>query len=188
MTVWFMSDPHFGHKLVAQTRGFSEAFDHDLAIYRNLLERLDKHDQLWILGDLCVSNPQAALDTLADLPGSKHLISGNHDRCHPMHRDAHNWQARYLKVFDSVQPFARRRIGGRNVLLSHFPYMADRGEPRYVQWRLRDQGEFLLHGHTHSPMQWTSLREIHVGVDAWGLAPVSLDVIGSMMSRQEVMF
>jgi calcineurin-like phosphoesterase family protein len=135
----------------------------------------------WVLGDLAVSRPDRALALLNLLPGRKHLIVGNHDRCHPMHRTAHKHQRAYLDVFDSVQAFARRRIGDQAVLLSHFPYASDHtDEVRYTQYRLRDEGMWLLHGHTHGPERRHG-HEIHVGVDAWDLAPVSLEQIESLM-------
>lgn len=179
MSVWFTSDLHIGHRLVAGTRGFDAADEHDAALAAEWRSRVRHSDHVWVLGDLAVSSPARALGWIADLPGIKHLVSGNHDKCHPMHRDAHNWQRRYLEVFASVQPFARRKIAGLDVLLSHFPYLVDREEPRYMQYRLRDEGAWLLHGHLHVAERTTSEREIHVGVDAWELAPVSLDTIAS---------
>lgn len=174
--IWFTSDLHLGHRKVADIRGFgNETDEHDGAIADNWTSVVRTDDQVWVLGDIAVSNPAAALELIDSLPGIKHLIAGNHDAVHPMHRDAHKWQAAYLAVFASVQPFARRKHAGRDVLLSHFPYSADRDATRYPQWRLPDLGDLLLHGHTHSTERYTSPREIHVGVDAWGLAPVLLD-------------
>ena len=54
-----------------------------------------------------------------------------------MQRGSHRWQRRYLEVFESVQAFARRKIGltvpvgvepTQTLLLSHFPYAADHTE------------------------------------------------------------
>ena len=90
-----------------------------------------------------------------------------------MHRDAHRWQRTYLEVFDSVQPFARHVIGPAEVLLSHFPYAGDHTEQdRHAQYRLRDEGRWLLHGHTHANNRHHSPRQIHVGLDGWDLRPV----------------
>lgn len=177
MSVWFTSDCHFGHRLVAGLRGFGSTDEHDEALAREWRRVVRDTDHVWVLGDLAASSPAHALEVVDSLPGIKHLVSGNHDKCHPMHRDAHNWQRRYLDVFASVQPFARRKIAGRDVLLSHFPYLVDRDEPRHMQYRLRDEGAWLLHGHLHSGERATSDRELHVGVDAWDLAPVNLTTV-----------
>lgn len=181
MGVWFTSDPHFGHTYVAGLRGFDSTAEHDAHLTLQWMQRVQPGDEVWVLGDLAASSPAHALNVIEHLPGRKHLIAGNHDRCHPMHRQAHKFQRLYLEVFASVAPFARRRINGTEVLLSHFPYAVDREEPRYMQYRLRDEGAWLLHGHLHASERVTSRREIHVGVDAWDLAPVHLDTIATLM-------
>ena len=179
--VWFTSDPHFGHRFVAGLRGFTGPDEHDAALMANFTSVVREGDQVWWLGDLAMSNPKRALTLISGLRGTHHLIAGNHDRCHPSHRDSHKHLRAYLDVFASVQPFARRRINGEEVLLSHFPYAnepdADRGEVRDTQYRLANEGRWLLHGHTHMADQRVHGRQIHVGLDAWDLRPVPLTVI-----------
>lgn len=195
-TVWFTSDLHIGHELVAKDRMRgrvlprhvgAEVDAHDRLLAERWDERVHPDDQVWILGDISAGSKTAqsnALAWLACRPGIKHLIAGNHDGCHPMHRNAHRWQPEYLKVFASVQAFARRRIAGRSVLLSHFPYSNDHSlMPRFGQYRLRDKGELLLHGHTHCGIRVDG-REFHVGVDAWDLAPVNIDEIATLIHEE----
>ncbi len=184
MTVWFTSDLHFGHRLVAGHRGFGEDTEAmDAMLIAGWGSRVRDDDIVWVLGDLAVSSPEHALAIIGDLPGRKHLIAGNHDPVHPMHRQAHKWQPRFLEVFDSVQPFARQKWDGKYCLRSHFPSAKDRGEVRYTQYRLADEGMWLLHGHVHESYRIEG-REIHVGVDAWDLAPVSLDQILELRGDQ----
>lgn len=72
-----------------------------------------------------------------------------------MHNNAYSqWFHRYLEVFETIQPFRKKRIDGRHVLMSHFPYEEfgdgiDRPGNRYVEFRLPDCGALLIHGHTH---------------------------------------
>ncbi len=187
MSLLFCSDPHLGHQLAASHRGFSNTEAHDKVFCMNWRKVVHPADHVWLLGDLAVSNPTDALAMLADLPGRKHLITGNHDAAHPMHRDSHKWQKRYLEVFDSVQAFARKRIAGQDVLLSHFPYRSDRGgTARYTQYRLRDEGLWLLHGHTHGREKRHG-KEIHVGLDAWDMELVSLENVISLMLAEPPM-
>jgi len=191
--VFFTSDLHIGHRFVAGLRGFGEdveAHDAELAAQWDKVvnPKGDRGDQVWILGDISVGGDGAqrrALAWLLQRPGRKHLIAGNHDGCHPLHRESHRWQQTYLGVFDSVQMAARRKINGHNVLLSHFPYAGEEwgdhaDHERYPQWRLSDQGSWLLHGHVHDKERLRG-RSIHVGVDAWDLAPVSLEEIAKMI-------
>jgi calcineurin-like phosphoesterase family protein len=186
MTVYLTSDLHLGHARAAGHRGFADVESHDQAIVDNWNTVVAADDVVWVLGDLAASSPTYALELLGTLPGRKHLILGNHEPAHPMHRDAHKHLRKYLNVFESVASAARRRIGGREVLLSHFPYRRDRGPARHLQWRLRDEGLWLLHGHTHGAERVTaSEREVHVGVDAWDLAPVSVEIVGALIEAEE---
>lgn len=185
--VWFTSDLHIGHRLVSGLRGFETTDEHDAQIADRWSAAIRPTDQVWVLGDLAVSSPKGALALLAKLPGVKHLIAGNHDPIHSMHRESHKHFAAYMEVFASVQTFARRKVAGSYVMLSHFPYghdarhlQADGGVDKYAPYRLRDEGLWLLHGHTHTAARVDG-REIHVGVDAWNLSPVPLDVITSIV-------
>lgn len=190
----YTADLHLGHELVAKLRGFVTTDGHDDAVLDTLRRTVNpKGDQLWILGDLSGGSragTERALELLAEIPGTKHLVPGNHCPVHPMHRDSWKWQRRYLEVFESVQPFARHRFvvddQRREVLLSHFPYQ-DGGDhteyERYGQYRLPHMGRWLLHGHTHSPLaHLRNSRQIHVGWDAWR-RPVGEDDVRSIMER-----
>lgn len=184
--VWFTSDLHFGHRYVAELRGFPTPEDHDHHLIQAFNARVKPSDIVWILGDLSSGGSAAtrhALDKLAYMNGHKRLIAGNHDPIHPMNRDAHKWANEFAREFEYVSPFARVSINGTRVMLSHFPYTADRKEQRYGQYRLRDEGMPLIHGHLHVSSQVTSPREIHVGVDAWGLAPVRADEIEALLNE-----
>jgi calcineurin-like phosphoesterase family protein len=212
MSVFFTSDLHLFHKFVAKLRMY-RAFpgiplpsniDHVVKWHNDILAQnwdatVGKDDVVWVIGDLALTSTKSGmasvLDWIADRPGRKHLVPGNHDPVHSMHSDSHKWQKEYLRhAFDSVQLAARRKITlsngeHRNVLLSHMPYTGDRDyEDRDVQWRLRDEGDWLLHGHLHShpnPLHTIGTRQIDVGVDAWNLTPVALDTLAGMIGLLE---
>lgn len=184
MTVWFRSDDHFGHEKVAGLRGFDSTDEHDETLIERHNAKVKVNDVVYFLGDLSAGSAGAtrnALDNIRLMNGRKRLIAGNHDPIHPMNRDAHKWFPEFMEVFESVAPFGRVSVEGTRALLSHFPYEVDRAIPRYMAYRLRDEGHWLLHGHLHSGEQRTSHREIHVGLDAWDLAPVGSDQIRPMM-------
>lgn len=195
-TTWFTADLHLGHQKVSEIRGFADPEDHDHEILGNLYRGLSTGDSLWLLGDISSGGSaaqEAALhkiwDLAADLDLRMHLVPGNHDGIHPMHRDARRWDIAYRKVFESVQPFARRRANGHNIWLSHFPWRGggDHTErDRYETVRLNDDGRsWLLHGHTHSVEHVDRERRmIHVGVDAWKMRPVSLHTIIAMIEAE----
>lgn len=184
-TVYFTSDPHFGHQFMADLRGFSTVEEHDEALVENYRSRITKRDVVYWLGDLTMNNPRVALDQITRIPAqAHHLILGNHDRAHPKHKDAKRWQRMYFDVFESVMTTGQVRIYGQQFLLSHHPYQGEGGrdiQERDTQWRLRDLRVPLIHGHTHASWNWERswhmTPQIHVGLDAWGLAPVHVDQV-----------
>jgi calcineurin-like phosphoesterase family protein len=178
--VFFTSDLHLLHPKVAGIRGFDNVTDHDEMICERWVETVKPKDQIWVLGDLAMSDWKGALEMIDKLPGRKHLISGNHDQVHPMHSTSEKYQRRYMEVFESVQMASHRKLDGRRIVLSHFPYCTDRdpNDIRYMQWRLRDEGLWLLHGHLHMKMRVSAIRhELHVGVEAWDFKPVSINSV-----------
>lgn len=181
---WYTADPHLHHRLLANLRGFGSLDEHDSEIIRRWNKAVAPGDTVWVLGDIGMGNEEAYLGLASCLNGTKHLISGNHDAVWPGHRDAHKKMDLWLAVFATIQPFGRRRINGHDVLLSHFPYGTDtehHAEGRYMQYRLRDEGGWLLHGHTHGTERLHG-HQIHVGLDAWDLAPVNEGTIGKMIA------
>lgn len=186
--VWLTSDLHIGHERVATDhRPFGSVEEHDATLAHNWRSRVTKRDVVYVLGDLAVGGLDSALALVASLPGIKHFISGNHDACHPLNRRWRSALPRFLGAFDTVQPFGTIRYQGREFLLSHFPYSDDHTDPpRHMQWRLPNHGKWLLHGHTHDATQTLHGHEVHVGVDAWGFAPVALDAIHKLVEASEM--
>lgn len=172
--IWYTSDLHFGHQRVSDIRNYTDTKFHDEAIMFEWDRIVKPKDVVYVLGDIAVSNYNHAFDILKALPGRKHLISGNHDIVHPMHTKGHSRgeQMKWLGVFETVQPFLRRKFNHQTLLLSHFPYAEwgdgeSREGSRYDEYRLPNLGLPLLHGHTHGAEQAHG-NMMHVGWDAWG--------------------
>lgn len=197
MKTWFTSDLHFGHPYVASLRGFGTCREdadteaHDQTIFDNWLKNVSWDDTVWVLGDIVgrYQDTDYALDCLQGLPGEKHLIAGNHDSVSSIHNNGWKHQELYLGTFVSIQQYGQIKMEGERVLMSHFPYIgtgADHTEDvRYEQYRLPDLGATLLHGHTHAEgrehiSDFGSLQ-IHIGLDAWNLAPVEYKTIGKIV-------
>ena len=124
------------------------------------------------------------------LVGTKILVAGNHDSCWAGVRDGWRNRDRYLAAgFAAVMDFAvttlpplRPRAPATRVLLSHFPYAGDSQErDRYAQFRLRDEGFTLLHGHAHEAFRERRTPRgswgINVGVDWWDYTPVAAETL-----------
>lgn len=175
---WFIGDLHFEHDKVAQIRGFTNADEHDMVLWYQWEKQVHPDDTVWVLGDISRGSSAAegvALYLLSRLPGHKHLIAGNHDSVSSIHRNGFKKQRQFLEVFESVQEYQRIRVNGQSVLLSHYPYASqgdgpNRGEARYTQWRLPDEGGHLIHAHTHHDHPTSGSvtgRELCVSWDAW---------------------
>ena len=182
--VFFSSDTHFLHAMVAGLRGFASSEEHDEAVIAAWNNLVRPADLVWHLGDVGLGNEARVLRQAARLNGNKHLIAGNHDPCWPGHRGSRSRQRKWLEVFESVQAFARIRLDGQSVLLSHLPYLGAGDhtlEERHTQFRLHDEGLWLIHGHTHQAEQMSGPRSVHAGLDAWNLRPApEADVISLM--------
>lgn len=180
---WLTSDTHLGHETVASIRGFATCDEHDQHLARGWDRRVSPTDTVWVLGDVALNGWRERLSWFADRPGDKHLVLGNHDRAHPLNRNAQAHLRGYLEVFESVQIAGRLRHAGRSLLVSYFPYdgegtTRDARPNRATQWRLPDEGELLLHGHVHDAVRarrsLAGTPMVHVGLDAWGLTPVRI--------------
>ena len=185
----FTSDLHLGHAHVADLRGFPDVETHDAAVRASIADAVASRDILWILGDVVGPGGEwlDALDWLYCLPCRVRLVLGNHDPAHPMHRRAYSDSG--VDLWHAVQwvgTAAQVKIVGRRVMLSHFPYVRDHTDPpRHMQWRLRDEGAWLIHGHTHSTERVSAAtREVHVGWDAWR-RPLSDSEIAALIAEAE---
>lgn len=179
--VFYTSDTHFNHDFVAKTRSFDTAEEHDEAVIEHFNTVLGKRDQLWILGDLFMGSVTNGLPKVARINGTKHLVLGNHDAAHPRHKRSHTQQRRFLEVFASIHLHEQHIINGQKVLLSHYPIVGDHAdrEDRDTQWRLKDEGLPLLHGHVHDEWQFNG-RQFNVGVDH-NPSPVSVDAVAEWL-------
>lgn len=124
-TVFYWSDLHLGHNKVAELRGFSTTEDHDAAIIDAWNTTVTPRDTVWVLGDLTAGgsrDTRNALQTIGKLPGTKRLITGNHDRLHPNNRPRASDYIEWLETFTTIDSAARIKLHGTSVLLNHFPY------------------------------------------------------------------
>jgi calcineurin-like phosphoesterase family protein len=124
--VWIISDTHFGHALMAQTRGFYgniEAHDHAIVEAWNSVVR--EGDTVWHLGDVYF---REGWKCLGALKGNKKLVMGNHDAA-PSHAKI---LSNYFALCGCVEV-------GQNIL-SHIPVHPN----QLTRFRLN------IHGHMHS--------------------------------------
>ncbi|MGO1949984.1 MAG: metallophosphoesterase, partial [Mycobacteriaceae bacterium] len=123
---WTVSDLHFGHRLVAELRGFTDTDEHDRVVLDHLREVPDG-SVLLCLGDISVRKDAYALDQLGVLKAEKDLtmwlVPGNHHRVHPMFGwdSVAEWTPRYREVFDVIALDFQVRVRHWQVLMTHIP-------------------------------------------------------------------
>jgi calcineurin-like phosphoesterase family protein len=184
MARWFTSDLHFGHENIIRfcNRPFDSVHEMNVEICRSINSKVGPEDELWILGDLALGNSQKTIPIVRHLTaGTIHFVSGNHDRCHPYNGSKHEkWIDQYKKLFSGDLYLGNTSLtlsDGTHVEVSHFPYIGDsydwgRGTDRFSDWRVKDQGNWLLCGHVHDSWKQNN-KMINVGIDVWGGLPAS---------------
>lgn len=171
-------------------------YQHDIDVTDHINEIVGPNDELYILGDLCSGGAWSLQQAIMHIKSlrcprnNRHLILGNHD-------DVLYGKSKGFK--DLTEAFGEiGRIGMRDitdgetvmpVFLCHFQWREDFdlpaldgvaanwAKPELRQYAIPQVGENmrLLHGHTHAntPHEFKNRNEINVGLDAWGMSPVS---------------
>ena len=192
---YYTADLHLRHEKVAKIRGFNSTYEHDEAVLKGLEEVAHSGNQIFILGDISGGKHESdAIDQLVLATTSKnvdlHLIVGNHDSAHPMHRKytkSRMWEVPSC-LFSTTDTMGTFRHDKDKVMLSHFPYTGDRGEDRYPEYRLNDTGKPIVHGHTHSSEKVSysdkGSLQICVSLDAWDMKPVPKHELVKLIESQ----
>lgn len=194
-------DPHaLRERVNAEGLDFKDLVDwrrHDEDIVRNFNEIMTPEDELYVLGDLSSGGRTSLREAVLMVNRfvvprkRRHLILGNHDPLSPSHGNGKELKD-LADVFSSTSRNEVVVIDGRNVALSHFqfrhhfdnvksPDISTNGRSdKYEKHAVVDDGSLLLlHGHTHAktPFEFGNPREMNVGVDAWGMRPVSEETV-----------
>jgi calcineurin-like phosphoesterase family protein len=191
MTTFFTSDLHLGHAniLMFCGRPGRDVDEMNELIIDNWNRVVTPEDTVFVLGDVAMGKLADTLPLVSLLNGTKHLIAGNHDRVWGGHKKVSDvmW-FRYITEagFTTINDGTIYTLpNGVTAILSHFPYeQDDRHGSKYAEHHPQDDGRtWLLHGHVHQEWQVRG-RQINVGVDVWGMTPVSEDVIVDIIERR----
>jgi calcineurin-like phosphoesterase family protein len=193
--IWFTSDLHIAHTNVIglSDRPFKNIIEMRQVLLANINKVVKPDDVLYMLGDVCLGKKQDWVDFL-DAIRCKNviLVQGNHDSYKTVPKD------KVLAIIESCTI----RLNGKTLLLSHYPY-------RITWWRAiksignirsfkhlkdlfslrrpKDNGLWLLHGHTHAKtvLSVYHLRMINVGVDANNWSPISAEDVIKIIQRSQ---
>lgn len=165
--VFFTSDTHFGHKLMAKYRGFENIDEMDKAMIQKWNERVKPGDIVYHLGDFSFRNKGETIGVLRRLNGAVRLVKGNHDRV---------VKGDVYREFDWVRDYYEVRLpDGRKIVLSHFPFLT---------WNKAHYGSWHCHGHCHGSLKVREGRRMDVGVDTNDLYPYSMEEVAEYMETK----
>jgi len=163
MKTLFTSDLHFHHNNIINfcNRPFGSVEHMNEQLIKNWQMVVGKDDHVWFLGDFSFGTYDQTVAVLNQLPGIKHLITGNHDRRGRAEKVfLRDWETWFVDKHD----YYRLKVDGHKFVLCHFPF---------ASW---ERGYINLHGHLHSPQGYANkFRQYDVGVDANNYTPLLLE-------------
>lgn len=184
------SDHHFSHARIIELaeRPFASVEEMNTVMIDRWNEFVGPNDVVLHLGDLALGPIESSISLTSRLNGRRLLVPGNHDRVSPAtqsNRAIERFRPFYEDAGWTVLPeilLGARR--GVRLLASHYPYAGDTtAVERHSTHRPVDDGIPLLHGHIHTRNFGPhGSYEFHVGVDAFGFAPVQIDLIDAWLA------
>lgn len=172
---YVISDLHFNHEnvIAMDQRPFLSVDEMNAALIHNWNHVVRPKDEVYLLGDVAMGNPEMVTPLLNQLNGHKFLIRGNHD--------AFLDQAGFdYGNFDWVGDLGSFKENHRQYVLSHYPILDYPG----MWYHSR-----LLYGHVHSNQREYFLRTlnpnaVNVSASVVGYRPVNLAWIEATIADQ----
>lgn len=171
VTIWLISDTHFGHyniveycQRVSPRQGVlwhtAEEMDEELVERWNAVVRPSDH--VWHLGDVAMRRP--ALKVVERLHGHKRLVWGNHD------------------IFDykSYAEVGFKKMAGVRVFSAHNPRLICTHIPIHPDSLGR---HINIHGHTHNKPPFGP-QYVNVSVEVINYQPISLEQAVAQAQQQ----
>ena len=170
--VFITSDTHFSHDkdFLWGPRGFKNQWEMNEEIIKRWNNTVSPEDDVYILGDIVMSDIESGIDALKQLKGKIHIIRGNHctDTKIDLYKNCYNvvevCDAKYLKV------------GKQMFFLSHYPCLTSNcDEDKPLNRRIIN-----LCGHTHTQDKFLDMDKgliYHVELDAHDCYPVQIETI-----------
>ena len=136
----YISDTHFGHSNVIgfDHRPFADRDEMEQVMIHLWNGRVQKDDDVWILGDFCYRSNKDPVNYLRKLRGHKHLIIGNHDGELLKNDEAMSYFETVEKIHHIEDVYDGEKI---QVCMCHFPI---------AEWNAYFRGSWHVYGHIHN--------------------------------------
>ena len=151
---YYISDLHFYHEMLlkkADHRQFTNVEEMNEYIIKQWNNKVNKNDDVIVLGDLSFGNGIQTNEILNRLKGKIYLILGNHD--HNFLKDKKFNSSR----FGWIKNYAELNDNKRKVVLSHYPIFCYNG-----QYRFNEDGTpktYMLYGHVHHTTDYKLVQQ-----------------------------
>lgn len=151
-------------------RGFNNQWEMNEKIIENWNSIVQPEDEIYILGDIVLSDTESGIAALKQLKGKIHIIHGNHDSNAriELYKECYN----VVEVVDAKW----LKVGKQSFFLSHYPCLtSNHDEDKPLNRRIIN-----LCGHVHTKDRWLDWDKgliYHVEMDAHNCFPVSVDEI-----------
>ena len=170
--VFITSDTHFSHDkdFLWGPRGFKNQWEMNEEIIKRWNNTVSPEDDVYILGDIVMSDTESGIDALKQLKGKIHIICGNHDT------DAK--KALYEKCWNVVEicDAKYKKFNKQMFFLSHYPCLTSNcDEDKPLNRRIIN-----LCGHAHCKNKYNDMDKgliYHVELDAHDCCPVQIETI-----------
>ena len=175
--IWLSSDLHLMHNkpFLYEPRGFTSTEEMCEAIVERWNSVVRDEDFIYNLGDIALSNVDAAIPYLQRLKGHQIWILGNHDTLGKIEK--------ILPQCPNIQLLGTPRDSYATVIksgkwsfyLSHYPTLTSNFDEKHL-----NQHIISLHGHTHQQINFLQSNNpflYHVGLDSHNCCPVNLEEI-----------
>jgi calcineurin-like phosphoesterase family protein len=145
-------------------------------------EIVGANDLVYHLGDVTMDEKYVQPFVIR-LNGRKILVAGNHDKCHPCHKNHERMRRKYLTYgFENVLTHAIYEP--LSVVMCHLPYTGSSEDyrERFPEHRPKNEGRPLLCGHIHE--KWRERdKMLNVGVDVHDFRPVTEEQVRQFVAR-----
>lgn len=175
--IWLSSDLHLMHNkpFLYEPRGFTSTEEMCEAIVERWNSVVRDEDFIYNLGDISLSNVDAAIPYLQRLKGHQIWILGNHDTLGKIEK--------ILPQCPNIQLLGSPRNSYATVIksgkwsfyLSHYPTLTSNFDEKHL-----NQHVISLHGHTHQQVNFLQPNNpflYHVGLDSHNCYPINLEEI-----------
>jgi len=181
--IFVTSDQHFGHKNIIRfsNRPYRDVNHMNEEMIKNWNAIISDNDDVYMLGDVSLTNAEKTKDIIYRLNGRLHLINGNHEKSvlsKSYNRDRFEWIKDYyeLKINDEGEKAM--------FVMCHYAFRV---------WNKSHHKSIHLYGHSHDSLDangefWG--RSMDVGVDSAARVlgeyrPFRLSEITNIMKKRE---